>query len=191
MTKDELVQNIGSKIAVAHANVGIAYVLGSQAWVATFNTYVGPGEISIRSGCNDHVFTIQNPKRLIARYRDPQVVNDDALNIMRLGVKDAITQSFEMIRDYCDDTNQVPLLRAQPWYHFTRVVRNSMSHNYTLSFRMPNGAVLPDQSLQFSDRRIELRNAMEGHELDFDILPFKYALELAAMMRDCARSTLT
>src|ERR1700686_1247477 len=142
MTKAELIHNIGAKIAIAGANIGIAYILASRAWVATFSSYIGPGEISIRSGQNDHIFTIQDPKRLVTRYQDPKVVNDDSLNILRLGVKDAITQTFEMIRDYCDATDQLVAMRSQPWYYFSRLIRNSMSHDYTLSFRMPRGDTL-------------------------------------------------
>ena len=90
MTKTDVIQTIDGKMASARASIGIAYILGSRAWVSTFRSYIGPGEISIRSGQNDHVFTIQDPQVLVARYQDARVVNDDALNVMRLGVTEAI-----------------------------------------------------------------------------------------------------
>jgi hypothetical protein len=126
----------------------------------------------------------------VARYEDPKVVDDDALNVMRLGVKDAITQTYEVLREYCEATNQLVDMKSQPWYHFARLVRNSMSHDYTLNFRMRRGEVLRDQSLQFSDRCLVLKASQEGQELDLDLFPFQYAFELVDMMRRFAADVI-
>ena len=185
MKKNELLEQIDIKIRVGRSCVGIAYIIGTRAWVSTFKTYVGPGTINIHSGKNDHVFIIDEPKKLIERYEDPKILNEDGLNIIRLGSKDMLTQTFELIRQYCKDTHQTPTLESRPWYQFARLVRNSFSHDFTLSFKTRSGKMLSDQKLQFLDRIIELKTSMNGQELDLDVLPMKYVFELVEMMKQC------
>lgn len=69
-------------------------------------------------------------------------------------------ESFEMIKDYCKRTNQMKKLNSQKWYHFARLIRNSMAHNFKWTFSQSDKSILP---LKWRSRTIS-RN-LEGHEL--------------------------
>ena len=39
-----------------------------------------------------------------------------------------VREAHEMILLYCEETNQLPVYRAEPWFQFARVLRNVISH---------------------------------------------------------------
>jgi hypothetical protein len=199
MTKAEVVQAIDAKLNLAQGCAMFAYILRAVPWRDTVKTFVGPGSLTIRSARFEHVLTF-TPEQILKRYEHPNAVGDDGLNIIRLGVTDAICQAFESTRHYCVVTSQEVAFRAFRWYHFARLVRNCFSHNFRLDLTLPlskrdriNGVKvnwLPPQTLTFSDGSVTLDQSLHGKELDFDILPIKYAFELLQMIRASVQSGL-
>ncbi len=54
--------------------------------------------------------------------------------LSHLVLRTAVTQAFELTRRYCRNTNQVELLKAQPWFHLIRLVRNAFDHDFHFDF---------------------------------------------------------
>lgn len=57
---------------------------------------------------------------------------------------------FELLKAYCTDFDEVAKqsalmerLTSMPWYHYTRLVRNAVSHNFRFVFRPSDKAQLP------------------------------------------------
>ena len=183
MTKKELIEQLNYKKIVCLSCVDISYRFSSKDWVQMFNQYVGPGALTI----NDYTFE-RNPKELVEKYKNPAMIQDSSLNIIRLGMKDMLSMSFEMIKNYCNETEQFEILKKFPWYNFSRLIRNSFSHNFKFDFTLRYGKKetwkkLPNQKLQFSDRLIELKQELDGKEIDSVIFPFHYSFELYEMMK--------
>jgi hypothetical protein len=40
-------------------------------------------------------------------------------------------EAHELILLYCEETQQFPIYKAEPWFQFARVLRNVMSHGLT------------------------------------------------------------
>ena len=182
MTKDKLIQYLEGKKTIALSCIDAAYIFWTKAWVDVFNTYVGPWSLAITTPENNNVLdiTIPDPKLLITKYENPALVNDVSKGLILLGIKDMIAGSFELIDEYCseDNSDQGNIFKWFYWYHFTRLIRNAFSHDYTLKI----GGKLPNQKLKFSNKRIEFNQTLDQEEF-FDKFPPSYAFELWEMMR--------
>jgi hypothetical protein len=89
-----------------------------------------------------------------------------------------IKESFEVIKDYCKNTNQETLLKQQKWYHFSRIIRNALSHNFVIELRDSEKKLLP---IVWRGRSIT--DVMNGQPLNTSLLSIEDALELYKEMR--------
>ncbi len=83
------------------------------------------------------------------------------------------TESFEKLRGYCEETNQIDLMRRQPWYHFARMVRNSLKHSQTWNLNSYDLSLLP---VTWNGKTIEA--SMNGQIMTWDFYDCFDALEL-------------
>lgn len=58
-------------------------------------------------------------------------------------LKTVTTDALEALKAYCKRTNQLNLLKSQPWFQFFRLVRNCFSHDYFWQFRPDDIKLLP------------------------------------------------
>lgn len=78
-----------------------------------------------------------------------EILRDDSR--LRLGTgqlqkmihRAALNELFELMKHYCKQSKQMATLTGAPWYQFTRIVRNSFSHNYLLEFNNYDLKCLP------------------------------------------------
>jgi len=184
--KTELLRQLNAERACLDACIHAAYIVASRAWTTAFHNYTTPGTIDIcfpdtRAPTDVNRITIPNPSYLIRKYSDDEVLNTDGLNILRLGHRNALSQYFEKIRQYCRSERSAGVrLSSTAWYDFVRVVRNSFSHDFHLNDRLL--ATKPIQ-LRFSDRAVTLNKRHQAKEIDFGILPMRYIVELLDMMQ--------
>lgn len=45
-----------------------------------------------------------------------------------------LKEPFEIIKAYCKEIDQTELFELQTWYHFVRIIRNAMSHDFRFNF---------------------------------------------------------
>jgi hypothetical protein len=95
-----------------------------------------------------------------------------------------LSEGHELILLYCEDTNQFPIYKAQPWFQFARIIRHIVSHK--------DGGILrrwpPDQGMKMATWRTRtLDPSMVGQPVDF--LPYE-ALQLFQDQLDFVRSDL-
>ncbi|MBP6974559.1 MAG: hypothetical protein KBB54_01300 [Candidatus Pacebacteria bacterium] len=181
MTKQELIKEIDGKIDIAHSCIEAGYIFGSKMWVEGAKNYVTPGLMYNDDG--KVVFMTKSPQELVLKYYDPVNAEEMGHNLTKLGISDMITQTFELISKYCKESKQEAILESFPWFHFARIIRNSISHLYNVEIGHYNGKVVPNQKLQFSDREIEITKLMHGNEFDYKIFPIEYSFELVDMMK--------
>jgi hypothetical protein len=54
-----------------------------------------------------------------------------------------IKETYEIIKARCNVTGKVKEFKSQKWYHFSRLIRNCISHNYLFDFKKEDLALLP------------------------------------------------
>lgn len=87
-----------------------------------------------------------------------------ATEFSKMLLRNITNDSFETLKEYCEETNQSPRMQGQAWYDFARLVRNALTHNqHWLLCRPHDKVILP---LTWRGKTIE--TSMDGKELTFD-----------------------
>lgn len=102
-----------------------------------------------------------------------RLLNDPASGIIR----SFVIESFEIVKDHCDDTGWMDQLHHEPWFHYVRFVRNALTHNRHWVFRQNDKAMLP---ISWNGRTIEA--SMEGQEITGHHADWYQALEMHTAM---------
>jgi hypothetical protein len=95
---------------------------------------------------------------------------------------------LEIVRDYCEDYDKVVgdqrlsnQMKASPWFHFARIIRNAISHNFHFQYGKYDKSLLP-----VTWNGITLSQDMEGQPLTSASLWHKTGYELFLEMRTSA-----
>jgi hypothetical protein len=188
MNKEQAITEIEGKIDTGKSVISISYIIGTRFWVERMRLLTMPAEITISSATNHHVMVINNPSQIATRYTSDETLNNDSVNIIRLGILNMLNQVFEIIKEYAKENNQYELFRQQPWFIVMLHLRNAFNHNFNF---MGIKATDNPNYIQFSNYRIELTPAMNETEIDFDVLPISCTYELADMMLESFRNNFT
>lgn len=89
-----------------------------------------------------------------------------------------LKESFEATKDYCKSSKQLSLFEKQDWYHFARIIRNCLSHNFLVEYSNRDKISLPI----WKGKSFTLE--MDGKPLNISFLGIDGALELC---RDVSR----
>jgi hypothetical protein len=116
----------------------------------------------------------------------PIVTSDFILNQLHA----LIRAPFELLRDYCEDYDKaapghqlVQRLQKSPWYQFTRLVRNAVSHNFRYDFRDSDKKRMP-----ITWRGITLTEDWHGKPITYETFWHKPGYELFLEMRAFAEA---
>lgn len=88
-------------------------------------------------------------------------------------IRALIKESFELIKDYCEGTNQNPSFKAEPWYQYARIIRNCLSHNFRFEFNRHDKTFLP---VAWKNRTID--STMDGKNLKLEFFGYVETWEL-------------
>lgn len=101
-------------------------------------------------------------------------------------IRALIKESFELIKDYCEDTGQSAVFKAEPWYQFARMIRNCLSHNFKFEFNKYDKSLLP---VSWGPRTIDL--GMDGTHLKLEFFGYVETWELFREYQEFVRDRLT
>lgn len=101
-------------------------------------------------------------------------------------IRALIKESFELIKDYCDDTGQSGVFKAEPWFQFARMIRNCLSHNFKFEFNNYDRSLLP---VSWGPRTIEI--GMDGTHLKLDFFGYVETWELFREYQGLVQDRLT
>ena len=87
-------------------------------------------------------------------------LNEFAKMLMRTLLK----ESFEHIKDYCQETDQYAVFKSEHWYEFGRLIRNFLSHNCIFEFNKYDRERLP---VTWKDRTITIEMNKQTLDRDF------------------------
>ena len=81
-----------------------------------------------------------------------------------------VTEFLEKTKEYCNQTGQWMKMQEQPWFHYSRLVRNCFAHNDRFKFTSKDKKILP---VTFKDATITLE--MDGQEIPLPICNHNHA----------------
>ena len=81
----------------------------------------------------------KHPETQTIRYIDSVFEDDDRLKFATGQLRNAVLRNcikelFEQVKLFGNETNQMQIIWAAPWYQFLRIVRNCLSHDMKLQF---------------------------------------------------------
>jgi hypothetical protein len=174
MTKRELLSQL--------ENAKNNYILGlaALALFATEDSY--PLLEKASCGFGSYELSFAQVANLLRKHEDKQVA---VREFMKMLLRALAKEAFELIKDYCDATNQGSSLIEQPWFHFARIIRNCLSHNFKFEFRKQDRKLLP---VRWKNKSITA--AMDGGYLELSFFGYVETWELFTEMDGFAKSTL-
>lgn len=108
--------------------------------------------------------------RLLENKEDRETATREFVTML---LRALVKESFEMIKDYCENTNQSAAMKSQPWYQFARLIRNCISHNFNFEFNPCDKRVLP---VTWNSRIITI--AHDGQPLPLSFFGYVEAWEI-------------
>jgi len=101
-------------------------------------------------------------------------------NANRAVTRNYLKEVFRVTQSYCDKSGQYSVLESESWYHFTRILVNSLSHNFRLEFRDNDKKYLP---VSYGDETLDLK--MDGQAISGKLeLLVRLADEIINFSRD-------
>lgn len=92
-----------------------------------------------------------------------------------------VKDTFELVKHHAKKHRIASTLKAQGWYHYARMVRNCIGHNFILEFNAYDLTLLPVRW-----RNCELTSAMNGQQLPLERFGYAEAWQLFLDMRQFA-----
>jgi len=74
---------------------------------------------------------------------DPDMKKMIGNDIHNIFLRFIFREPYELIFNYCKNSNQLDKLRSKDWFHFARLCRNAMAHNLAWKFTNDDRRILP------------------------------------------------
>ena len=162
MTKKELISQLD--------NAKNNYILGLAAISLFSNKKVYPVLDESHAKFGTYTIEFKQVKILLSKPTDREIAVKEFLTSQ---IRALIKESFELIKNYCSETNQNSRFKAEPWYKFARIIRNCLSHNFKFEFREYDKTLLP---VTWKSRIINA--SMDGKHLELKFFGYVETWEL-------------
>lgn len=107
---------------------------------------------------------------------------DDAVkSFLMMLVCSLVKDTFELVKHHAETRGLARELKTQLWYHFARLVRNCIGHNFILEFKDRDLALMP-----LTWRKCTLTATMNGEPLSSELFGYAQAWRLSLDMRQYA-----
>ena len=150
MTKKELMSQL--------ENAKNNYILGLSAVSLFSNEKVYPILEESHAKFGTYTVEFKQVKKLLIKPADRDISIKEFINSQ---FRAFIKESFELIKNYCDESNQDHKFKAESWYQFARMIRNCLSHNFMFNFYGCEKKLLP---VTWGKRTIDV--SMDGKPLE-------------------------
>lgn len=119
---------------------------------------------------------------MMGKEKDRNIACKEFIN---MGLRILIKESFKLIKDYSDNTNQKQIFQKQTWFEFARIIRNCLSHNFKFQFNKHDKSLLP---INWRSKTIDIN--MEDTYLELSFFGYVEAWELFDEMNLFVKNTL-
>lgn len=146
------------------------YILGLAAISLFSNEKVSPVLENSHAKFGTYTVEFKQVKNLLSKPTDREIAVKEFLTSQ---IRALIKESFELIKNYCNETNQDSKFKTEPWYQFARIIRNCLSHNFKFEFRRYDKTLLP---ITWKSRSIDA--SMDGKYLELKFFGYIETWEL-------------
>ncbi len=146
------------------------YILGLAAISLFSNEKVYPILEESHAKFGTYTLEFKQVKNLLMKPTDRGLAIKEFLTSQ---IRALIKESFELIKNYCNETKQASTFKAEPWYQFARMIRNCLSHNFKFEFNKYDKSVLP---VSWNCRTID--STMDGKHLKLNFFGYVETWEL-------------
>ncbi|NUQ35279.1 MAG: hypothetical protein HUU29_10095 [Planctomycetaceae bacterium] len=80
---------------------------------------------------------------IAALLRDPSLGDDLKNEFFKAQMRLALKEAFEVCKTYCKNTQQFQNMRGTSWYHFARIVRDAVTHDFHIDTENKESRLLP------------------------------------------------
>lgn len=128
------------------------------------------------------ILEISSIKTSIIEFKMNEIVNalkDESAQttmlekFLQMSFRTFLTEFFEKTKEYCKQTDQYANMQEQPWFHYSRLVRNCFVHNGRFKFNNKDKKILP---ITFEDATISID--MDRQEIPLHICNHNHAFLL-------------
>ncbi len=116
------------------------YIMGLAALYLFGNNESYPILTKGHATFGQYNITFKQVTNLLQNEKDRNIAVKEFLMML---MRSLIKESFELIKDYCNDSNQSTSFKAERWYQFARIIRNCLSHNFKFEFSAYDKRLLP------------------------------------------------
>ncbi len=134
------------------------------------------------SAFGSYIVRFDQVAKLLEDGRDHTIALKEFLKML---MRTLIKESFEHIKDYCQDTGQYAALKTEPWYEFARLIRNFLSHNCRFEFNKYDKERLP---ITWKDKTITVE--MDNCSPDMSFFGYVETWELFQEFEDFVENRL-
>ena len=119
---------------------------------------------------------------LLSNHSDRDIALKEYLNSH---IRALSKESFELIKNYCIESDQLSILKSASWYQFARLIRNCISHNFKFVFNEYDKGILP---VSWKNRTIETN--FNGKYLELKFFGYVETWELFVEYQDLVNNYL-
>jgi hypothetical protein len=170
---------------IAHA-FNLSYVSQVCDWRPELAQYsLNPGAIEFNLDGSSFEYTIRRPADLVQIYT-PEVLNEAWTGLIKLALRNAVSQSYEAISTRAKTRNDWQLKwESAKWRPLARLLRNSFSHDFVLDFwDRKKKCLRPDVNYTFANgRSVLISNTEHGRLLDGTLMAIDVVPQLLDEMR--------
>lgn len=158
------------------------YLLGLAAISLFGNSQSYPLLDQSQCRFGSYSFDFVQVSSLLQNPRDREIALPEFLKMLMRGL---VKESFELVKSYTKSTGQIQVFERQSWYHYARLIRNCISHDFKFQFKAKDKNLLP---VSWRDRAIT--RAMDGTFLNLSEFGYVQAWELFSDIQALAVSVL-
>jgi hypothetical protein len=130
-----------------------------------------------------YVVDFQQVAELLESRPDREIALKEFTLMLMRGI---LKESFEVVRAYAEANQQYAKMQAQPWFHFFRLIRNCVSHNFHFEFTKSDKKQLP---ISWRGRTIE--ESLDDKPLEIAFLGYDGMWDLFSELVSFSNDQLT
>jgi hypothetical protein len=158
------------------------YIMGLAAFSLFNSRQAEPLLKSHLAAFGEYVVKFDQVAELLQNEKDRPIALNEFLKML---MRSLIKESFEQIKDYCENTEQYAAFKAEPWYEFARLIRNFLSHNCIFEFNKYDRERLP-----ITWKKLTLTEDLHGKSLDIASFSHVQTWELFLEFEDFVKNRL-
>lgn len=120
-------------------------------------------------------------EHIIKYLEDPQTKGDVIQQNINIYLRSILLNSFELLKEYCNENGKFNILQKQSWYEIIRIIRNGLGHDLTYDLSRYQEDIFPMQI-----REYKITKDMDGKPIKLDLVQgHNFSLDMIQFVKQC------